>query len=341
MKKTFSKLTIIVLAIVLILSLAACAKVALPYGDYDAIFARAIPELDLREDNTFKILQVTDLHLLGGKNKKDVKTLDALGNAIKSADYDLVIITGDLFEGLTNKAYDKQSAADSVRKVFDDNSQMFTVVMGNNDGEYLGAPEDIVCELAKSSNFVFADTQDVTGVGNFYIKLVDSSKVERHRLTIIDTRMRDNKGTYLHMDDSQTVYYNTVAQECKNINIKTSMFTHIPFYNMGKVVKEGKSVEGDLNIYDIKTFYDTDTNNNKPMYEAIVGSNVCGLIASGHMHSIDVAKELDNIYFKITRTAGYFVNVPKGVIRGGVAITIDANATENSQMYSFKNVNFV
>jgi len=327
---------ITLLIFVNVFALTGCTKKSLAQGDYTAAYTRPVPELTLNDRGEFVILQITDTHLTGISKGADKKTYQAVKAQLETKTYDLVMLSGDIFEGNTKRAYDKQAAVEGLSAMFLELKQPFAFVAGNNDGEILGSVEDVLSILMQNPYFVFNDYEDVAGTGNYYIRLTDSDGVEKHRLVLIDTRMRDTDKNYYPIDQNQIDFYNRNASACAEENILLSFFGHIPFDITATVVAEGESLPGDENFCKIKEFWDTMGNSNAPLYQAIKASGRCGLTASGHMHRLDAAKYYDGIAFKFTIQSGY---LNKGTLSPGVAeITIIPAASTVKETYLFNTI---
>ena len=91
----------ILAALILFVLLALCVSPQRsPLADYewsasDKYDAELYPTLTVAPDGRFKIMQVSDLHILSG-GALDRKSLDFVGRAIDAAQPDLLVVTGDL-----------------------------------------------------------------------------------------------------------------------------------------------------------------------------------------------------------------------------------------------------
>ena len=91
----------ILAALILFVLLALCVSPQRsPLADYewsasDKYDAELYPTLTVAPDGRFKIMQVSDLHILSG-GSLDRKSQDVVGRAIDAAKPDLLVVTGDL-----------------------------------------------------------------------------------------------------------------------------------------------------------------------------------------------------------------------------------------------------
>lgn len=125
MKKRVSASIAVILVLFIAAILYGCAKpVSLVGGDYNTVYERIIPNLSVNAEGKFEILQLTDLHLMSGKTKNDLKTIGAVEKLLDAKKYDLVVISGDLFEGFNSKSsYDKAGAITAFATLFENKNQ--------------------------------------------------------------------------------------------------------------------------------------------------------------------------------------------------------------------------
>lgn len=93
-------------------------------------------KLNVKSDGSFRILQITDLHLVSGKstiNQKDRETMHWLSDAIELSKPDLIEFTGDLAGGGVEG---RNNAVREVADLLEDKKIYWTYVFGNHDGEH-------------------------------------------------------------------------------------------------------------------------------------------------------------------------------------------------------------
>lgn len=337
----FAKITIaLLIALIMVFTIGmtvGCRKaIALARFNYSTVLTRRMPQLNIGDETELKILQLTDLHLLG--TNRDKRTLEDVDKTISRGDYDLVVLTGDMFEGYTNKGYDKPRAVQSLVQIFNDNQIYFTIAFGNNDGEYLGDNIQIVGKFFASKFFLYSDTASTDGIGNFYIDIINSKDEVLHKLVIMDTRMRDDKGIYHHISDKQVSWYKQIAATVNGRDNFISMFIHIPFDAFTVALDKVTNYHGYNNYIGFKI--DPNTNNNAPLYEAVVKSGVCGLVAAGHYHNVNAIKSYAGMYQVVTKSGGYFTKIGSEIKYGGNEININMNTDNLSDKYTFNEVNY-
>lgn len=125
--------------------------------------AWAAEPLRFDESGRLRIMQLTDLHWMGNEKGWEV-TAKTIGKLLDKEKPDLVVITGDVITGEPAR-----KGWDDLVRIFDEHQAMFTVAMGNHDGEYLcrGVMYDV---LMKSDYYVGTKGPDsIMGCGNCVI----------------------------------------------------------------------------------------------------------------------------------------------------------------------------
>ena len=123
----------ILAALILFVLLALCVSPQRsPLADYewsasDKYDAELYPTLTVAPDGRFKIMQVSDLHILSG-GALDRKSLDFVGRAIDAAQPDLLVVTGDL-----SLAADNAYAFSVWNDFISEKGVKWAFVFGNHD----------------------------------------------------------------------------------------------------------------------------------------------------------------------------------------------------------------
>lgn len=337
--KRIIAIAIIALMSILVCVLVACGKpVFLEKGDFSKVINRELPDI-VAQDGIVKILQVTDTHFWGNGSKADSKTLENIEKTIKAVKYDLVVFTGDMLDGYNKKSkYNKAYAITQLGDMFEKNNQYWSFVAGNNDGEYCGDNKDVFCALAKYEHCLVSDVGlENGGVGNFNIDIVDSENNLIHSLFMVDSRMKDEKGEMIAISNSQKEWYLNKTAGLKEMNVKSSMFMHIPSleyidaYNKGEVVQgfENHLATEDINVNILSSQF----------YSSVLQSENNGLIATGHTHGSTYCRFYQNMYW-LQLNASTESQWKDKLSAGGAVIEIDTNKNSLKEMYSFKKINF-
>lgn len=232
--------TAIILTLITVFAVGCSTPASLDEGDFSKVLNRELPTLTTNDNGDFSILQLSDVHLFGKEKKNDIKTLEAIDSLLEKADYDLVVITGDMLEGYNKKSYyDKAGAISGIAEIFEKYSQYWAYVAGNNDGEYCGDNKAIFSALVKYEHCLVSDV-GVDGVGNYRININNASGELVHSLIMIDSGMRDENGNLIKIQDSQTKWYTDNAVALKNAGVETSIFMHIPTYDFVDAFRNGE-----------------------------------------------------------------------------------------------------
>lgn len=107
-------------------------------SDYSAEIKEGNPEkktsLTVHDDGSFRILQITDMHLVSkGKTKRDKQSMQWLEEAIEIAKPDLIEMTGDVTGGNCKGRNDGILA---VANLLEEKQVYWAYTFGNHDGEH-------------------------------------------------------------------------------------------------------------------------------------------------------------------------------------------------------------
>ncbi|KAF2271943.1 Metallo-dependent phosphatase [Westerdykella ornata] len=163
-----------------------------PVARLSVLRGRAKPRLDakpilrVREDGKFKIVQISDTHMVTGvgvckdaidaqgnhlpESEADPLTVEFIGKILDVEKPDLVILTGDQ---LHHDIPDSQSALFKVVAPIIDRSIPFAAVFGNHDSEGIHAlPRKAQISILRDLPFSLCEPgpEQVDGVGNFYLQ---------------------------------------------------------------------------------------------------------------------------------------------------------------------------
>lgn len=329
--------TAIILTLITVFAVGCSTPASLDEGDFSKVLNRELPTLTTNDNGDFSILQLSDVHLFGKEKKNDIKTLEAIDSLLEKADYDLVVITGDMLEGYNKKSYyDKAGAISGIAEIFEKHSQYWAYVAGNNDGEYCGDNKAIFSALVKYEHCLVSDV-GVDGVGNYRIDINNASGELVHSLIMIDSGMRDENGNLIKIQDSQTKWYTDNAVALKNAGVETSIFMHIPTYDFVDAFRNGEIYKAYPAILGYPDILPDD--GSPDFYTAVKSMGNNGLVATGHTHSNNFVSYYNGMYYMQQIACGYNAwNANQS--RGGANITIHTNAADIKDSYSFEWVGF-
>lgn len=226
---TISSILVVMLAMV---GLSACGS-----GEKKNAAPKAKPCLSrtvkVKEDGTFKILQLTDMHLINSTKKnvtakepesnlrdvsknyslRDEWAMEAVTTVVEEADPDLIIVTGDSIytNELVCKAYtktdDNEAAFWKFAKFVDSFKIPWLFIFGNHDeegsltereGSYQGAKK-VLASILKSEELKYCwyddGPEELNGLGNYIINVENLDGTINQSLVMLDS------GSYLHYVD--------------------------------------------------------------------------------------------------------------------------------------------
>lgn len=207
-------------------------------------------------DESFKVLQLTDVHIGGGwmSLKKDGMALNAVAAMVTAEKPDLVIVTGDIgypvpFQSGT---FNNKASARIFAELMEKLGVYWTLGFGNHDTEaYSYFSREDMAEFYSSEDFSYclfqSGPENISGSGNQIINIKKSNGVISQSLYILDSHSYTDGDIFGFMwkydnikQDQIDWYRQTVeeynaenAQTCKSLGIKESdvkstMYFHIP-----------------------------------------------------------------------------------------------------------------
>lgn len=197
--------------------------------------------LQIQKDRDFKILQLTDLHLGFGvlSKGKDKLALNAVKKIIEKTKPDMIVLTGDSVFPFLPKAgtLNNRKQAKKLMGFLDKFEIPYTLVFGNHDCE-MGSTcnKEELAELYKQGKYcIFTEgRKNLTGVGNFFIELVDDTGKVLLPLVMLDSNMYGEGGWFFsgfdRIQDDQVDWCMerlTILKK-ENPDIKAMAFFHMP-----------------------------------------------------------------------------------------------------------------
>ena len=197
------------------------------------------------EDNDFKILQLTDIHLGGSlySMHKDQKALNAVYKEIAYTKPDLVIVTGDMTFplGIMSLSLNNRSAVSQFAAFMRNLNVPWAFTFGNHDTENMATyTQEDLCKLYESLSFNTSGTllypykqPNITGRNNQVIELYNKDGSLNQALFLIDSNAYtgDSINDYDYIHDDQVDWY---ADEIEKLNqkagkvVSSMAFFHIP-----------------------------------------------------------------------------------------------------------------
>ena len=186
-------------------------------------------------NSEFKILQVTDLHLMAKDQYalKNDSSFSLIRHMIEKEHPDLVMITGDIVV-----SYNAQEVWEELSQIFEEEKTCFAITFGNHDNESDMAKEAVVKLLSRNSYYVEGNLapSDISGIGNAYVPILSKDgSVSQWVLYLFDSHnlsQDQGLGYYDWIKPDQIAWYRGVSDSLRSVNKKklpAVAFFHIPF----------------------------------------------------------------------------------------------------------------
>ncbi|MGH4124760.1 MAG: metallophosphoesterase [Clostridium sp.] len=293
-------------------------------------------------DRPYKILQLTDLHFGFGilSKKQDALGMAAVTKLVKETKPDLIMLTGDSIFPYILKSGTRNNIRQAKKLVdFMDSFKIpYAFLFGNHDVE-MGSKgnknqiSDIILE-GKYSIFDKGD-KNVTGVGNYIIKLLHNKEQLIMALVILDSNMYRDGWFYSGFDcirEDQTAWCMEELSKLKeqNHNLNALAFFHMPlpeFKQAYEKMKLGdKSVEYNFGSIAENNDYFGISKYKPDFFEKVVENGIVKGIFTGHDHLNTLSLTYQGVmmtYGMSIDFLGYSGISKRYTQRGGTLITIN------------------
>jgi hypothetical protein len=257
-------------------------------------------ELKFREDGTFKIVQITDLHIgADNGNVQDQKTFRLIDEILEKEMPDLIAITGDLIWSTDD------GTVQNYKRVLDHVSKWdipFAIVYGNHDSEANTTREELYSMQEEYKNSIAEHGPEaIHGVGNYTLSIKShNSEAAEALLYFLDSGAYapEQVGGYEWIHADQVNWF--VSESRKYKEVPSLAFFHIPLPEYKDVLQVG-SVSGN------KLEQICSPNINSGLYTAILEEGIVLGTFVGHDHDNDYCGVLNNIALCYGRITGYNV----------------------------------
>lgn len=308
------------------------------YKDKDNHFAINI------DDGPYKILQLTDLHFGFGilSRKQDKLGMDAVTKLVEKSKPDLIILTGDSIFPFIFKSGTRNNIKQARRLVeFMDSFEIpYAFLFGNHDIE-MGSKgdKDQISDIIINGRYsVFAKgKKELTGEGNYIIKLIDKREKVIMALVVLDSNMYGEGWFFsgfdcIHKEQTEWCMNELSRLKKQNENLKALAFFHMPlpeFKEAYEKMKLGdKSVEYNFGSIGESNDYFGISKNNYGFFEKAVENGVIKGIFCGHDHLNTLSLTYQDVMMTYGMSIDFlaYKNIRKRYTqRGGTLITIDKN----------------
>ncbi|MCJ7842233.1 metallophosphoesterase family protein [Lederbergia sp. NSJ-179] len=254
-------------------------------------------QLKFHKNQSFKIVQFTDLHVGGEENQEDKKTFHVIRKVVECEKPDLIVVTGDLIWSEGVKHPDQ-----SYRRVLDQISEWdipFATVFGNHDAEANITREQLLQIHSEYTNsLTMAGPDHIHGVGNYSLSIQSSTKLANEAvLYFLDSGDYAPKsvGGYAWVHPDQVSWF---MSEAKKYALPALAFFHIPLPEYRDVLSFGKVSGNKLEQVCAPMI-------NSGLFTALLESGEVMGTFVGHDHDNDYCGELCGISLCYGRVSGY------------------------------------
>jgi len=266
------------------------------------------------ENDSLKILQLTDLHLTYGIDANDRLTLSGIEKLVKSDDFDLVVITGDMMMSISAPALFQK-----LIRFMDGLGTPWTFVFGNHESDY-DSYSRLLEKIRDTNNLyfkegpLFPDSQalGVENHGNFMIEFTKDD-APFYKVYLLDSHAEreestPGEGDYDYVRTDQVAWY---LGHVEDDTIASIMFMHIPLVQFSAPVP----YEG---IFDEDMVYAQGLDTG--LFDAIEAAGRTKGVFVGHDHLNNFSLVLDGVLLAYGEVTGY--NAYGDLPRGGRVIEI-------------------
>lgn len=285
----------------------------------------------INEENTsFKILQLTDIHL-GGSNASyysDIKALDAMYALIKYAKPDLIILTGDMiFSSILSRNINNKGAAVALKIFMENVGIPWTIAFGNHDYEFYNTAnhEEIKKIFSYDKNFLFSSYYYNNEIlySNQKIELYNYDGSSNMNLLIMDSNQ------LIDVDSSKDAI-NWYLNAIENQSVSSLLFLHMPFYEYELAWNLFEEKNNDVEYLFGEKRETICYENKSDLFNVIVNNKNTKGIFCGHDHLNDFSIKYKGIQLTYGKSIDYitYENIAqKNSQRGGTLIEIKKDSS--------------
>lgn len=218
-----------------------------------------------KDENDFKILQLSDLHIGGSfiTYKKDLKALESIKNLVTYTNPDLIIVTGDLIYPTPIQSFylNNQTALFQLIAFFNNLNVPWTFVYGNHETEdYALRNADELYAKVISANDNMAQKynkllyynydNNISGRSNMIFEIINSDNTINQVLYLIDSGdyYSNVLNDYDYIRDDQVEWYKETLEEI-GVNNSSMIFFHMPLVETKEAIDKYLNNDEDVKYY--------------------------------------------------------------------------------------------
>lgn len=296
------------------------------------------------DDTAFKILQITDVHILNDE-KKDAKAFKTITAMVEATNPDMIMLTGDLTSEKENFTAFKTGC-----EFLESFNIPWAFVFGNHEGLDIKYEENEVLDPEKIAdrqtlsdyleslpNCIYeAGDENADGMGNYYYNVTDESGKVLTSLIMMDSHSYDEENNgYDHFHDNQIEWYeNTIKSIAKDVNgdeskvVPSLAFFHVPMQEYMTAYDEAKGTDKRLWGFHFPKEDGTPAVDDR-MFEkmAELGSTKACFAGHDHMNNFEVEYQGIRLNYGLSCDHNIYL-VP---LRGGVLINVKDDGSFTTQ----------
>lgn len=295
------------------------------------IFAGCSKKYEEADDTVYKVLQLTDIHILNDE-KKDAKAKKTITAMIEKTQPDMIVITGDI-----TSEHENMKAFTSFCPFMESFKIPWAFTFGNHDAEGEASKQELNDYLESLEYCIYErGDKNVDGMGNYYYNVENNGKTIMS-LIMMDSNMYypdETIGGYDCFHENQIEWYaNTIKKIAKDVNgdetkvVPSLAFFHIPMREYQTGYEEAKKNHSIIWGRKFETIYSSNVDDN--MFETMVelGSTKGTFVGHDHMNNFQVEYKGIRLAYGITDDH----NIYFAPFRGGLLINIKEDGSFTTQ----------
>ncbi len=309
------------------------------------------------ENDSFRILQLTDVHICAGVNTHvaDKKAFDACYSLVRDTQPDLIVVTGDIAYTMILQTLSLNNLK-PMRQfcTFMNNIGVpWTMVYGNHDTDEAlfghADTENLFAQLkAEGAPMLYADKKpDISGRYNQYIRVENADGSLNRVLFLIDSNSYTDGGgalslKYDNVHEDQIAWYSDTVDklsEGSDEPVRSFVYMHIPFraFDDAQIALKNGSPEAEylFGTNDEKVCYpETESG----FFDKILEKRSTDAVFVGHDHINTMGinyKGVDLVYGKSIDYSAYPRILSRKPQRGGTLVTLDTSGGYNIRQIDY------
>lgn len=299
------------------------------------------------EDEDFRVLQITDVHLGGGAFSigKDASALEAVETLIRRTEPDFVVFTGDMVYPVPPQSGSFNNIRESalLTTLMEKLGVYYGICFGNHDTEpYSFYNRDQLYEFYTEQKYCVVDRAEGVDDVNYAVNIRDEETGRiRHTLYLMDThdyvgdQLINIMSNYDGLHENQIEWYRSEVARMNDLNaalgfeetVPSSLYIHIPLGEYKTAINEYR--ENCFRDTENVTHYFGEVGENPcpsdledDMFETILELNSTKWVFCGHDHVNNVSLEYKGVRLTYGMSIDYlaYIGISKEEIQRGATV---------------------